>query len=321
MQNHFGLIGRTLKHSFSKGYFTEKFEKLEIAENNQYHLFELAEIEEFPALIQKFGAELKGLNVTIPYKQAIIPFLDEIDEAALKIGAVNTIKITEIGNNEKLPNASENDLILTKKLKLKGYNTDYWGFRWTIEKWAEFQEIKPKKALILGKGGAAKAVKVALEDLGLEVTYVSRSAVGDVVRGDTNHGVGSRSAVADLVREDTNHGVDTNHGLKNQVINYYDLNLAVMEENLLIVNSTPLGMYPNSDTFPSIPYKLLTKNHLLYDLVYNPLETKFLKKGKEVGVKSTHSGLEMLHGQAEKAWEIWGQEENADLTDAMQHGF
>ncbi len=285
MQNHFGLIGRTLKHSFSKGYFTEKFEKLGIADSHQYHLFELAEIEEFPALVQKFGATLKGLNVTIPYKQAIMPFLDEIDEAALKIGAVNTIKIIEnhINQNiEKLPNALESDLILTKKLKLKGYNTDYWGFRWTIEKWAAFQEVKPKKALILGKGGAAKAVKVALEDLGLVVTYVSRTAVSDVVREDTNHGVEA------------------------ETITYDELSQKVIDNHLLIVNSTPLGMYPNVDYFPEIPYQFLTNNHLLYDLVYNPLETEFLKKGKEIGVKSIHSGLEMLQGQAEKAWEIWG---------------
>jgi shikimate dehydrogenase len=256
MQNHFGLIGRTLTHSFSKGYFTEKFEKLGIENQNQYHLFELAEIEEFPELVQKFGTTLKGLNVTIPYKQAIMPFLDEIDEAAQKIGAVNTIKII-----------TEND---GKKLKLKGYNSDYWGFRWTIEKWQSFQEIKPKKALILGKGGAAKAVIVALNDLGLEVQIVSRKKEDDT-------------------------------------ITYNELTQEVIDNHLLIVNSTPLGMYPNVDSFPEIPYNFLSKNHLLYDLVYNPLETEFLKKGRENDVKSTHSGLEMLHGQAEKAWEIWGK--------------
>lgn len=254
MQNNFGLIGRTLKHSFSKGYFTEKFEKLGIEKENQYHLFELEEIEEFPQLVQKFGSTLKGLNVTIPYKQAIMPFLDEIDEAAQKIGAVNTIKI--ITESEGI------------KLKLKGYNSDYWGFRWTIEKWQEFQEINPKKALILGKGGAAKAVIVALNDLGLEVQIVSRKK-------------------------------------ENDTITYDELTQEVIDNHLLIVNSTPLGMYPNVNSFPEIPYKFLSKNHLLYDLVYNPLETEFLKKGKENDVKSTHSGLEMLHGQAEKAWEIW----------------
>lgn len=257
MQNHFGLIGRTLKHSFSKGYFTEKFEKLGISSENEYHLFELNEIEEFPELVEKFGTSLKGLNVTIPYKQAIMPFLDEIDEAAQKIGAVNTIKIF-----------NEND---GKNLKLKGYNSDYWGFRWTIEKWTAFQEINPKKALILGKGGAAKAVIVALNDLGLEVQIVSRKKE-----------------------------IDT--------ITYDELTQELIENHLLIVNSTPLGMFPNVDSFPEIPYQFLTKNHLLYDLVYNPLETEFLKKGKEFSVKSIHSGLEMLHGQAEKAWEIWGEE-------------
>ncbi|MES2794979.1 MAG: shikimate dehydrogenase [Bacteroidota bacterium] len=252
MQNQFGLIGRTLSHSFSKGYFTEKFEKLGLSESHEYHLFELEKIKEFPDLVKKLGLELKGLNVTIPYKQEIMPFLDEIDEAAQKIGAVNTIKV--------LP-----------KLKLKGYNSDYWGFRWTLETWPEFREIQPQKALVLGKGGAAKAVVVALNDLGIEVQYVSR-----------------KKEIGTLTYEE----------LTQEVIDNYQL----------IINTTPLGMYPNVDSFPEIPYHLLSSKHLLYDLVYNPAETLFLKKGKENGIKSTHSGLAMLHGQAEKAWEIWGEE-------------
>lgn len=255
MQNQFGLIGRSLKHSFSKGYFTEKFEKMGISATHNYELFELAEIGEFPDLLQKYSQNLKGLNITIPYKQEIMPFLDEIDEAAQKIGAVNTIKI--------ISNAENN------KLKLKGYNTDYWGFRWSLEKWAEFNEIKPKKALVLGKGGAAKAVIVALNDLGIEVQLVSRKK-------------------------------------ENDTIIYEELTREVIENHLLIVNTTPLGMYPNTETFPEIPYHFLTQNHLLYDLVYNPLETQFLKKGIANNIKSVHYGLEMLHGQAEKAWEIWG---------------
>jgi shikimate dehydrogenase len=250
-QNIFGLIGFPLGHSFSKGYFTEKFEKLSISDLNRYELFELKAIEEFPSLIEKFGEELKGLNVTIPYKQAIMPFLNQIDEAAQKIGAVNTIKILPDG-------------------QLKGYNTDYWGFRWSMEKWQEFTTNKPKKALVLGKGGAAKALVVALSDLGLEVQYVSRTKEQDT-------------------------------------ITYDELTKEIMDEHLLIVNSTPLGMYPKVENAPNIPYHLLNDQHLLYDLIYNPQETLFLIKGLEAGIKSIHYGLEMLHGQAEKAWEIWGE--------------
>jgi shikimate dehydrogenase len=255
MKNIFGLLGKTLKHSFSKGFFTEKFEKEGIAQENQYELFELATIEEFPQLIKKYKGQIKGLNVTIPYKQAIMPFLDEIDEAAGKIGAVNTIKFLENGIT-------------------KGYNTDYWGFRWTIEKWGELQSIQPKKALVLGNGGAAKAVIVALQDLGVEVTLVSRKPNVE------------NTSMAE--------------------IGYSDLTKSIVYENLLIVNTTPLGMYPDLDSFPEIPYNLLNDKYLLYDLVYNPLETTFLKKGREFGA-NIHFGLEMLHGQAEKAWGIWGE--------------
>lgn len=249
MQNIYGLIGRTLSHSFSKGYFTKKFEKLGIKAENKYELFELATINEFPDLISKFGSNLKGLNVTIPYKQEIMPFLDEIDSAAKKIGAVNTIKFLQSG-------------------KLKGYNTDYWGFRWSLEAWEAFKVVMPQKALVLGKGGAAKAVIIALEDLGLEVQIISRKKEKDTIL-------------------------------------YEELTKEVIDNHLLIVNTTPLGMYPNLENSPEIPYSFLGQNHLLYDLVYNPKETQFLKKGIENKVKSIHSGLEMLHGQAEKAWEIW----------------
>jgi shikimate dehydrogenase len=245
----YGLIGYPLGHSFSKGYFTEKFEKMNLSDTYVYEKFELENINDFSALLKSHGSDLKGLNVTIPHKQNIIPFLDSVDEAALKIGAVNTIKIMEDGTT-------------------KGFNTDYWGFRWTLEKWESFQEIKPKKALVLGKGGAAKAIIQALQDLGLETQYVSRKKEHDT-------------------------------------ITYEELTEDVMKEHLLIVNTTPLGMFPKVDAFPEIPYKYLTDKHLLYDIVYNPLETMFLKKGLEHGVKGVHFGLEMLHGQAEKAWEIW----------------
>jgi shikimate dehydrogenase len=249
MKNLFGLIGFPLGQSFSKGYFTEKFEKLALSETHAYEKFELENIADFPALLKSQAPNLRGLNVTIPHKQNVIPFLDSLDEAAAKIGAVNCIKILPDGTT-------------------KGYNTDYWGFRWTLESWVEFQEIAPKKALVLGKGGAAKAIIEALQDMGLETQYVSRKK-----------------------EEDT--------------ITYAELTQEVMQGYLLIVNTTPLGMSPKIDTFPAIPYELLTEKHLLYDIVYNPLETLFLKKGLENGAKSIHYGLEMLHGQAEKSWEIW----------------
>ena len=245
----YGLIGYPLSHSFSKGYFTEKFQQMNLSETHVYEKFELENINNFPALLKSQIPDLKGLNVTIPHKQNILPFLDSVDEAALKIGAVNTIKIMEDGTT-------------------KGFNTDYWGFRWTLEKWESFEEIKPKKALILGKGGAAKGIIQALKDLGLETQYVSRRKEYDT-------------------------------------ITYEELKEKVMNEHLLIVNTTPLGMFPNTETYPEIPYNLLTDRHLLYDIVYNPLETMFLKKGLERGAKGVHFGLEMLHGQAEKAWEIW----------------
>lgn len=245
----FGLIGFPLGHSFSKGYFTDKFEALGLSETHRYEKFELEHIEFYPALLQSQRPFIKGFNVTIPHKQNIIPFLDAVDEAALKIGAVNTVKIMADGST-------------------KGYNTDYWGFRWTLEKWNAFQEIAPKKALVLGKGGAAKAIITALEDLGLTVQLVSRKKEDDT-------------------------------------ITYEELTTEVMADHLFIVNTTPLGMHPNVDTCPAIPYELLSNKHLLYDIVYNPLETLFLKKGLEHGAKAVHFGLEMLHGQAEKAWEIW----------------
>ncbi len=250
--NLYGLIGHPLGHSFSKAYFSEKFEKLGVADSHSYALFDIERIEILKDILAAH-ANLRGFNATIPYKQAILPYLHKIDPAAAKIGAVNTVKVLDNG-------------------QLIGYNTDYWGFRWSLEKWAAFNEVKPQKALILGKGGAAKAVAVALEDLGLKVQYVSRK--------DT---------------EDT--------------LSYQQLNEAVLTDHLLIVNSTPLGMYPNTEAAPDIPYHLLGPSHLLYDLVYNPLETLFLKKGLAAGAKAVHYGLDMLHGQAEKAWEIWNTPE------------
>jgi shikimate dehydrogenase len=191
---------------------------------------------------------LKGLNVTIPYKQAVMPLLDEIDLAAATIGAVNTIKIAADGYT-------------------RGYNTDYWGFRTTVEFWDKFKHFGSLKACVLGQGGAAKAIIVALEDMGFEVIKVSRQASDETVT--------------------------------------YEAMPSLMEEIGLIVNTTPLGMFPKVDDKPPIPYELLNKQHYLYDIVYNPLETAFLKAGLEKGVGGIYAGLEMLHGQADKAWEIW----------------
>ncbi|AEI48621.1 shikimate dehydrogenase family protein [Runella slithyformis] len=247
----FALIGYPLTHSFSKKYFTEKFEK-EGIENCRYELLELPDYRDFPKLLKaNFG--LAGLNVTIPHKQNIIPFLDELDAAsAQRIGAVNTIKF--------LPDGT-----------LKGYNTDYYGFRSSLEQWLKNLTRIPTqlKALVLGNGGAAKAVFAALADLGIEYTIVSRQP---------------------------EHHSD--------IISYHDLTADVMARHSLIINTSPIGTYPKTEECPAIPYERLGPNHLLYDLVYNPAETLFLKKGKTQGA-STHNGLPMLQLQAEKAWEIW----------------
>lgn len=245
----FGLIGFPLEHSFSKKYFSKKFEKENI--DAQYELYELPHIEEFTHLIQ--SANLSGLNVTIPHKQNVIPFLDMIDETAAQIGAVNVIQFI----------CSDN------KTLLKGFNTDVIGF---------IRSISPKlkeyhtKALILGTGGAAKAIEYGLKKLGLEVTYVSRVA-------------------------------------KIGQLTYQELNEQILLDNLLIVNASPVGTFPKMNECPEIPYQFLTQKHLLFDAVYNPSETLFLKKGKENGA-DTLNGETMLIGQAEAAWKIWNNINN-----------
>lgn len=244
----FGLTGYPLGHSFSKKYFTEKFEK-EGIEDCEYELYPLEDIEELPELI-KSEKGLIGLNVTIPYKQQVIKFLDEIDPKAEQIGAVNTIKI--------------------QGKKLKGYNTDYIGFKESLVKLVGPNPM-PEKALILGTGGASKAVKAALEDLGIEFQFVSRNP-----------------ADGELSYEDLN-------------TQYSILNTAK-----LIINTTPLGMAPNTEALPDLPYHQLTEHHYLYDLVYNPLITAFMQKGIDARCW-VKNGLEMLYGQAEAAWEIWNQ--------------
>lgn len=251
----YGLIGYPLSHSFSKKYFTEKFEK-EKLKDHEYNLFPIEQIEELPELIAKHP-QLKGLNVTIPYKESVIPFLTELDATAAEIGAVNCIKI--------IPDGSQKKLI--------GYNTDAFGFRQSIK---PFLESHHEKALILGTGGASKAVHYVLTTIGIDCYFVTRTKIID------------------------------NQLVQKKEFSYEELNEYVMNAFKLIVNTTPVGMYPNVTDSPAIPYEYITPQHLLYDLVYNPLETAFLKKGKQAGA-STVNGLSMLHQQAEEAWMIWNQ--------------
>lgn len=245
----YGLIGYPLKHSFSIGYFNEKF----AAENidAEYVNFELPCIDNFPDVVEG-NANLCGLNVTIPYKEQVIPYLDELDADTARIGAVNVIKII------RLPKG---------KVKLVGYNSDIIGFTQSIE---PLLQPHHKKALILGTGGASKAIFRGLENLGIEATFVSRTQ-----------------------KEGT-------------FLTYEELTPEVMAEHTVIVNCTPVGMFPKVDFCPNIPYQLLTPDHLLYDLLYNPGETLFMKKGTAQGAV-VKNGLEMLLLQAFAAWEIWNR--------------
>ena len=242
----FGLIGFPLGHSFSKKYFTEKF--LLEGIDARYDLYELKSLDEFAEL--KVSENLCGLNVTIPYKQQIIPFLDEMDETAAEIGAVTVIKFIRDGND----------------LKLKGYNSDAIGFLQSIRPY-----LKPhhNKALILGTGGASRAFDYTLRKLGIETTFVSRTpAEGQ--------------------------------------LSYSDLSETVLNEYPIILNASPVGTFPNVEHCPDIPYQYLTSRHLLFDAVYNPAETLFLKKGKAQGA-TVLNGEGMLIGQAEAAWKIWNE--------------
>ncbi len=243
----FGLIGFPLSHSFSKKYFSAKFEK-EGIEEFYYELFPLESIEEFPNLIGK-NPNLIGLNVTVPYKEAVIPFLDELDESAAAVNAVNVISI--------------------QPDKRVGYNSDVYGFQKSLENFLTEVGRKPNdlKALILGTGGAAKAVQFVLTTMQIPFLTVSRSA----------------------------------HKGK---LTYDDLDQRCISSHKLIINTTPLGMAPNVHTCPPIPYENMEPDHLLFDLVYNPETTLFLEKGFLQGAKGKN-GMEMLHLQAERAWEIW----------------
>lgn len=240
----FGLVGKNISYSFSRTYFKEKFQKLDL-KTHRYYNFDIPEIEEFPFILYQREDDFQGFSVTIPYKQSIIKYLDEVKGDALKIGAVNTIKVTE-----------ENQLI--------GYNTDVYGFQKSID---PLLQNHHKKALILGTGGASKAVAFALEKLNIDVKFVSRN-----------------TSVSNFL--------------------YSDLNQQIIEGHTVIINCTPLGTYPNIEYFPNIPYEFITSKHLLFDLIYNPLETKFLQEGKKRGA-IIKNGFEMLELQAEKSWEIW----------------
>lgn len=241
----YGLIGNPLGHSFSADFFNKKFENEGI--NESYMLFPLPEINCVESLINDHK-DLKGFNVTIPYKQQIIPYLTSLSDEAEEIGAVNVVKVER--NHEKTI--------------LRGYNSDAIGFRNSI-----LPLLKPnmKKALVLGTGGASKAVVYALKSLGINVTRVSRKASEDA-------------------------------------ISYENLTPGIMAENLIIVNTTPLGMWPNVDDAPAIPYHLVSSDHLCYDVVYNPEMTTFMAKSKNQGAV-VKNGLEMLYLQALAAWEIW----------------
>lgn len=243
----YGLIGYPLHHSFSQGYFNEKFRAENI--DAEYVNFEIPTIKDFPNIIED-NPNLKGLNVTIPYKEQVIPYLEDLSDDAKAIGAVNVIKF--------IPDKSG------KKTKLVGYNSDVIGFRQSLE---PLLEEHHRSALILGTGGASKAALRGLENLGLTSQFVSRER-------------------------------------SENIIHYEDITPQIMEKYTVIVNCTPVGMYPKINECPNIPYELLTTKHLLYDLLYNPNETLFLKKGKEHGAK-VKNGLEMLLLQAFAAWEFW----------------
>ena len=243
----FGLIGFPLGHSFSKKFFSEKFENESI--DARYDLYELSNIGEFQNL--RNNENLSGLNVTIPYKEQVIPMLDRLDDTAAHIGAVNVIRFDYDKNGTAT---------------LTGFNTDAVGFENSLK---PFLKSYHKKALILGTGGASKAILYTLQKLGIECRYVSRT-----------------------VREGQ--------------LTYSDLNKEIIDNKLLIINATPLGTFPKTDIWPDIPYQFLTEKHLLFDVVYNPAETLFMKKGRDAGATALN-GEEMLIGQAIAAWEIWNR--------------
>ncbi len=244
----FGLIGFPLKHSFSKRYFTEKFQK-EGRTDCQYDLFEIDSIDKVKEVLAN-NPELVGLNVTIPYKEQVIPYLDELEPGCEAIGAVNTIKVA--GN------------------KLVGYNTDYIGFKQSLSNWLP---QAPVNALVLGTGGASRAVKQALADLNIPFLMVTR-----------------------------------NKSNPEGIVDYKELarSPAILDAHPLIINTTPVGTFPHTEEMPPIPQSYLSDKHMVYDLVYNPEKTLLMQKVLKAGGMAKN-GLEMLHLQAEASWEIWNR--------------
>lgn len=238
-----GLIGFPLKNSFSSTYFNDRFKRYQMVDH-QYQNYVLPSIDELPKLLAA-TPELIGFNVTIPHKQSIIPFLDELDETALAVGAVNCVKRNNTTG------------------KLIGYNTDVYGFEQTILPYLK----QVNRALVLGTGGAAKAVAYVLQKHGIPFTSISRNPAG------------------------------------NQ-LSYEQLTEDIIHNHQLIINCTPVGMFPNIQQAPAIPYQFITSEHIAYDLIYLPEQTEFLKKCKDHGA-TIHNGLAMLHLQADKSWEIW----------------
>lgn len=241
----YGLIGKNIGYSFSKKYFTDRFINTN-ADDCVYENFDIDAISDFPSLIEN-KPDLAGLNVTIPYKETIIPYLDLLSKKATQIGAVNVIRFT-------------------KKGKLKGYNSDYYGFKKSLQ---TLLQSHHQKALILGTGGASKAVAFALKELEIPFAFVSRE-----------------------IQENT--------------ITYERINATTFDNFQIFINCTPLGTSPNTNEFPPIPYQFFTEKHLVFDLIYNPEETQFLKKARKKGA-TTKNGMDMLQFQAEKAWEIWNK--------------
>jgi shikimate dehydrogenase len=242
----YGLIGKSIAHSFSPAYFAQKFAALGLNNSHQYALFPLAKIEEVAPLLQQ--KDIFGLNVTIPYKQQIIPFLDSLDPQAEAAGAVNTI-------------------VKQKNRHWRGYNTDIIGFGQSLDTATQKLNFELYNALILGSGGAAKAVQQALLARNISFKTVSRKA-------------------------------------ENNNISYENCSAKMITAAQLIINTTPLGMSPNIETCPDIDYSAIGQKHLLFDLVYNPKETVFLQRGKAQGAQLI-GGLQMLHAQADAAWQIW----------------
>lgn len=245
MGSKYGLIGYPLGHSFSRRYHNERFARLGI--DAVYENYELPDISLLPELVLR-EPSLCGLNVTVPYKEVVVPYLDAVDDMARRVGAVNVIRIErECGG-----------------VRMLGYNSDYIGFRDSLQ---PLMQDYHKRALVLGSGGASKAVCAVLRDMGIEVTIVSRV-------------------------------------LRPGRVLYESLSREVMSLHTLVVNATPLGMYPRVDEAPPIPYRYVTSRHLCYDVVYNPLQTAFMQRCAAQGA-TVCNGLEMLHGQADAAWEIW----------------